>query len=419
MQSILSAASMEESVGSRRLNALRYALTGRDDMLKWLDKVGDAFDAVRFGSDGDPSKVSTSSTAPSSLLQVSVPPLSPGKRLQDLPGLFRAIGRIPPDAVEEALKPLSRDAAKQVGTAIENAPTALFRVVRDAIEEVATTSASKSDSVFVSGLRRTLMDPRSAQEAAMAMEKVIGQISLRPAVERMVNETLEVLEDKGVLGSETLRVIAKLGLAALGVGGAQVVQYMVGGKVGIGTKGFSSRLDKTADAFIGLDKLGSYAGSLRLHDPKWAGAAVEMVVKGQHRGLALPSEASGVKDRLPTVESKASFPLVRRPNLSLSAGPSVAVNLEGDSARAKLHGLLSARRADGARISANAEGGLEVSREGAPKVLAGAGVSASTPLDVRGGTSLEAGLSGSVEAEVGRSAVPPEIEGLFTTTVRF
>jgi hypothetical protein len=294
---------------------------------------------------------------------------------------------------------------------------ALFKVVRDAIDDAAAATLPANDPVLDS-LRRAGLDPRSAQEAAAALDTALRHLSLRPVTQRLVNEALEMLEDRGALGSNTLATVGKLALASLGVGGAQVVQYLTGGQVGLRSQGLSSALDRMGGASIGLDKLGAYVGSLQVHDPRWAGAAVDLVVRGQLKALAMdPKHASGLNEVRPDVGASATFPLTQSPGFSTSLRPEVGFNLEGDAARAKLHGML-ASKSPSLNLGASAQVGVEASKA-STRLSAGADVTASGPLDVRRKTRFSTGLGGSVAADVGGGGGDPEVEGHFTTTLRF
>ena len=383
-------------------------------MLRWLDRIGDALDTVRFGAT-PPALVSTPPAGPPPT--VTLPVLTPGARLQSLPDLLRSIGKIPPHAVEDALRAMHPVAAAQLGQALETAPIALFKVVRDAIDHAATATLPANDPTLAA-LRRAGLDPRSAQEAAAALDTALRHLAAHPMTQRLVNEALEVLEDRGALGSQTLETVGKLALAALGVGGAQVVQYLTGGQVGLRSRGLSPALDRVGDVGMGLDKLGAYVGSLRLHDPAWAGAAVDLVVRGQAKALALDSKhTSGGAEMRPDVGASATFPLVQTSRFSASVQPEMGVNLEGDVARAKLHGML-ASKTPARTLGASGFVGAEASRAGA-RVSAGADLTASGPLDERHKTRFSTGLGGSVAADVEPHGEEPEVEGHFTTTLRF
>jgi hypothetical protein len=377
----------------------------------FLDSVGDLFDTVRFGA-GTPETSGVRYGAP---LPTSVPPLVEGSRLEGLPALFRLFGSLPAHEVEAALRPIQAQAAAQVSAAIEQAPSAVFKAVRDTIDK-ATEATVGSDDPLLLAVRRALVDPRSAQEAAAALDTAIRRISIRPSVVKLVNGALEVLEAKGALGSGTLHTLGVLGLAALGVGGATVVTYLTGNQVMLGTKGISRSVDRIGDVSIGLDNLGRYVGSLRVHDPAWAGKAIEIVVSGSEKTIGTDAKA---RTRLPSVTTTGTFPVVQRPNTSFSVRPSAGVDLQGKEAQAHLEGLLSTAKPGGLGTSSTLGVGGTAGRSGS-SLSADASFSVQAPLDVRKRTSIASTLSGGATARVDPAGrVTPEGQVKLDTTLRF
>lgn len=375
-----------------------------------LDGVGDALDALRFGGAPGPSREAYGGTLPT-----SVPPLKEGSRLEGLPALFRLFGALPPQEVEAALRPIQAQAAQQIGVALESAPLAVFQAVRDTIDSAATKTLGTEDPIVLA-VRRALVDPRSTQEAAAALETAISRISIRPSVLKLVNDALEVLEQKGALGSGTMRTLGMLGLAALGAGGASVVTYLSGGQLLLSTKGLSRSLDKGGDVSIGLDKLGRYVGSLRMHDPSWGGKAVELAVSGGVKSLGTDAKS---RDRLPTVSAAATFPIVQRPSASLSVRPTAQVDLQTRAAQGRVEGVFSTTAPTGLKT----QSGLGLSGGASPKessLGADASFSVQAPLDVRKKTSVATTLSGGATAHVSPSGLwTPEGQVKVDTTFRF
>lgn len=377
----------------------------------WLDGIGDAFDRVRFGADP---AVTGPASAPT-VTPMVVPPLEPGKRLEGLPSLFRFLGSLPAHEVEARLRPLQAEAARQVGQALEEAPLAVFRVVKDTIDEATSSTVAPTDPLLAA-VRRALGDPRSAQEAAAALELAVRRISIRPSIARLVDAALEVLEDKGALGSGVLHTLGVLGIGALGVGGAQVVRYLAGDKVMLGTKGISRSVDQVGDVSIGLDRLGAYTGALRMHDPAWAGKAVELVVSGSAKALGTAEDR---RDRLPTATASGTFPIVRGASSTFSVRPSATVDFEGKEAKARLEGLLSTA-SPSVRTSSKLGVSAGVAADRSSSVSVDAGVSATAPLDVRKRSSVSSSLTAGATARVSPAGkVTPEGRVQVDTTLRF
>jgi hypothetical protein len=259
-----------------------------------------------------PDRMTTNAPVP--ILATDVPQAGqPGRRLEDLPGLLRGLGTKAREETLEAIDRVDKETGRSLRKAIRRAPMEISALVHETME--AAVRAAEERGAGTLGARemaelgafdrlylKVLRDPRSAFEAAEAIDSLVLGLSRLPVVKQAVSDALDILEDKGVLGQGTLASVVRFLSAAAAIG-AQIAKFREGGRV-------EMRIGPVA---LDLYKLDHYRASLEVHNPLWAAQAVEIAVSGTWRpGRDRPA--------VETVAIKAPIrvPVARLPDLVVS-----------------------------------------------------------------------------------------------------
>lgn len=338
-----------------------------------------------------------------------------------LPALLLALGRAGKEEAIDALGKAEPRLEASARVAIERAPAAMVRLVRESVEaavkalEEKQTGVEPSERASLSVLdrmvRRMAVDPRNAREAADALRTVEGLLREMPVTKRLTNAALDVLEAKGFLGHDTLTRLVGALVVVGASGAARVSRFIQGGKVHLSFMGQDLDVDKT----------GSYAVHLSAHNPAWARQAVDLVIAGKADSSWFGPPGKGSLDsglRASTVQVRTPItvgdPADMAPHLTVTPGAGY-VEQDGEGrGRAELSATIS-RATPGLQASLTPRVAVEATGKGLQAVEAGVVGQVSADLGT-GGAVVKVGPALSVRKERGEKA---DVDATMQATVRF
>ena len=182
-------------------------------------------------------------------------------RLDALVAQLRALGKNASPKALKVLRALHAGLDRSMEEIVRRAPQEVIHV----IGEVLSTSAHAAAVQDPAAVMRLQWDVRSPQEGADRLEKMIRSAASDPRWRTWVGKTLDYLEAQGVLGQETLSlVVAVLGAAAVASPELRAKVLPQGLSVVVGP------------LTLGVDRLGAYTESLKVHAPWWTKQALEV-----------------------------------------------------------------------------------------------------------------------------------------------
>lgn len=321
----------------------------------------------KFGKEEPTGSREISTVSAAMTMPGSFPAPVPGHRLEALPGLVRAVGKLLREDLPTTLARGNAVLASDIRKTAEHAPRQVHRlVIETMVEAAADLGLPRSMSERIA---REAHAPRSPEEAARSMETLIGVSTAAPALKPVVEKALDVLESKGVLGQATLGILAAAGMTAMATA--------------------PSRDDGQARTIdLGLLKLSAdaahrYAASATVHNPAWAKQAVSIALGTGKEGKGL--ETSTVSMGLPLPASRGG---------RTAATASLQTNLADKERTSRVKTGVETRGRPG---STNLEGSVEASlvtkgaRSGETSVTTKG--KASTELDGRTRLSVDPAIS--------------------------
>lgn len=188
-------------------------------------------------------------------------PLSGASRLTILAEVVLDLHAAMTGEVLEVVAGHSSLASGFLQTIAERAPLSIASVVCDLVEAVAK---SCKDKELLWRVRVSRTDPRTPHDVADLLRELSEEVELKPLIDPLVGQALELLAERRVLGIENLDRITKLCEAIRESDPSDV--SVADGFVGVG------------DTWFSVVELGLLAKSYGQDDPEWGERAVQEVL---------------------------------------------------------------------------------------------------------------------------------------------